>query len=178
MGQNITGAQAGTLASPEFGTFNVLQQGKTAATSKGPISDRLAGFLGSLDPVLIGPMQARISQKEALQEGQIRSQQTQQRIAAAQQSINRNKQLDQVLSNANAQAASRGISSASGSFKAIQDKSIEQGITADRIGKMNLNFKEEALRNKMQATQLNATAERFQSLLDVGKIVGEAFSFF
>lgn len=109
--------------------------------------------------------------------GQLRLQQTQERMAAENASIQRNKQLESVLSNAQAQASARGISGASGSFKSVQEKSIQRGITADRISDLNLSLKETKLRQSIDALQKKTIGDRFTSLLTFGTGMGGFKSF-
>lgn len=133
-----------------------------------------AGGIGSGLEVL---QLQNISKGEASQESQIRTQMSQQRAAASEQSIQRNKQLEKVLATSVAQSGARGISTASGSFKAVNEDSIQTGITADRISDFNLSAKETSLRSDINQVHLKAQAARFNSLLDFGEDIFKAGGF-
>ncbi len=136
---------------------------KTAAASI------LGGGASGLEALQI----ENIGAGEKAQVGQIQDEQLQQRMAAEEQSIQRNKQLEKVLGAANAQSAARGISAASGSFKAVQEQSIQTGITADRVSDLNLELKENRLRTQIDSVHKKAQADRFNSLLDFGENIFE-----
>lgn len=130
--------------------------------------------MGQFIPLAIGAASTGgqvLSQSKAAEQETtaLREQQVQSRMQAEQQSINTNKQLEDTLSNAQAQSAARGISEASPSFRAVQEKSIQSGINADRVNDLNLSIKENQLRQEIDATQARTLASQFGSLLDFGK---------
>ncbi len=106
-------------------------------------------------------------QAEQAQIGQFRLQQTQLRIAETTRSSARIDRLQSVFGSQLAQEVARGISPASGSFKAIQQKSFNAFEDDQRADALNLSFKENALNS-----QIDATRSAF-----IGHVFGEVSNF-
>lgn len=111
-----------------------------------------------------------------LQSGAIGAQQTgareamvQERLKATQASQMRTKQLEQILGAQSTIAASRGISPASGSFKAIQLNSYTNYLKDEQTQQQNLNMQENMLSNRLDQLKLAQFGNLFGGLASVGE---------
>ncbi|MHA1447889.1 MAG: hypothetical protein ACTSP4_00515 [Candidatus Hodarchaeales archaeon] len=115
-------------------------------------------------------------QQSQAQKAQIKNQLVQSRIAASQKSVNTNKKLISTLGLAEAQVASRGISFASGSFKSINDESIQNATEQDNFIKLNQEFVGRQASGEMQQVLLQRDASSFNAVLSAGKVASSVFA--
>lgn len=104
------------------------------------------------------------NQAAAAQEQQFRLQQTQVRLATTEREKARADRLQRIFGTQLAQEAARGISPASPSFKAIQQKSFNAFENDNKADALNLSFKENALSSQIDATRSAARAAEFGSI--------------
>ncbi len=102
------------------------------------------------------------------QETLLRGRQTQERLAAVQQSNSEADSLEKTLSTAKAIAASRGIDLASGSFRNIQKSSFDAFDQDEKNRALNLSFRESALTSQIESEKRSASAGVFGDVLDFG----------
>lgn len=148
--------------------------GKTSQTQTNVEGGILGGGLGVLTAMQIG----NIGRGEAAQKAEINRQLEAEKAQANEQSIQRSKQLDTMIGSSIVQASARGISTASGSFKAANEQSFQTAINADRVSDFNILLKKEAARNQINAIHAQAQADKFNTVLDFGKDIFTIGSFF
>lgn len=108
------------------------------------------------------------SEAAEAQDRQIRQRQSQDRLAAVQQSNTEADSLEKTLSKAKAIAASRGIDLASGSFRNIQKSSFDAFDQDEKNRALNLSFRSDALDRQVEAQKRSARAGAFGDVLDFG----------
>jgi len=132
---------------------------------KNPLFDIGTVASGALSIFQLGAIGAG----EAGQEGALQDQIAETKIQASEQAINRNKQLENVLATNEARSSARGISMASGSFKAVQGESNANADKADRIAKINTAIRTKNIQDEIDAVHRKANASRFNALLNFGE---------
>lgn len=111
--------------------------------------------------------------EEKAQSTAIRTEMTQQRLAETQKGLQQTRGLASTLSQAAAQEAARGISLASPSFKAVQQKSFTAYQSDENADALNLMFKQDVLRQQLKQNQLSAEVDIGSSLANLGQFFGE-----
>lgn len=108
------------------------------------------------------------------QRAAIRRRQTQERLAAEQQSLGRLDSLQNVLAAQQAAIATRGIGAGGGSFRAIQRNTFNAFNQDEKASALNLSFRQAALRDQLEASKLNEFAQILGNVGNVAKIAGVA----
>ncbi len=100
------------------------------------------------------------------EERAIRERETQNRIAADQQAIQRANKLRKVLGAQNAQAAASGISVGSSSLKAIEVSSINEAAQDQQLSNLQLDIENTNLERKKKEVQGAAMFNAFNNIFE------------
>ncbi len=107
------------------------------------------------------------AQMSALEDEQLQNQ-----MEGSQQIIDRNKELMQVVGATVTMASARGIDLGSGTYKAVQEKSISNAQDANRITQLNVDIKNRKINEEMDALYAKESANIFNSFLQMGANLG------
>lgn len=118
--------------------------------------------VGSAIGGIVSASEAAQQREEALQLRQV-----QERAATDRRAIQRDRQLERVISAQNAAAGARGFTPSSGSFQAIQQESFNQFAEDTDMDGLNLSFKESALETERQNVRDQFFIGAANSLFDV-----------
>jgi len=152
--------------------FNLGKTVKGVTSGKTSFMDAL----GDLDPIILGPEMANIDAANAAKQAQIQNDLVQTRISASNKSIQLNNQLIQTLGLATVQASSRGISEGSPAFKAVNEESIQTGLTQGRFDSLTESLQEQKLQAESEEATREAEAQKYGAVFDVAKMVGTVFA--
>lgn len=98
------------------------------------------------------------------QQQAVRNQITQQRLAETQRSIDREKDLQKTIASQQVQAAARGISPSSGSFKNLTQQSFNQFNEDEKADALNLQIRETSLQEQSDEISQKEFGDIFGSL--------------
>lgn len=102
------------------------------------------------------------------QESANRQRAQQERVAAANRSVTRQKNLLSVLSTQRSMAGGRGITPGQGSFQAVQKGAFQAFDEDERADALNTQYTENYLNSQSQIARSNANINQFNSLLNFG----------
>lgn len=126
-----------------------------------------------LTPLLIAGSAAEVYSRietNAATKSALRQRMLEERVAANNRTIQRQRQLEEVVSRQNAESGVRGIDPASATFKAIQQDTFDQYAKDQKADNLSLQFKQEQIGAEMKAS------DESMWLGSIGDILGTATS--
>ncbi len=120
---------------------------------------------------LVGAIGKGVFEQESLKAQQevLRTQALQERVRAAQNTVVRQKQLENTLATAEATAVGRGVSLASPTFKTIQRGSFDAFNEDQQAAALNLQLRENVIKQKLRQTRLAEDANIFDTTFRIGE---------
>lgn len=106
----------------------------------------------------------------------LRQRMAQEKLAANNATLQRQRRLQEIISRQNAEVGARGFDPASASFKAIQSDTFDEFAQDQKAANLSLSFEEQAINNEMESSSEGAFLGAVGDILGTGMSMYKIYS--